>query len=88
MLLDSFRMLGLPLWVAVVGCRGVTMLGLVRCGIWGRGMRIGSACLSTDQGRQIRKYGTFRRGRARTIICRHAVQPESDTMSGRLSEKL
>ena len=48
MLLDTFRVLGLPPWVAVVGCRGITVLGLGQRGLSGCGMRIDGACISTD----------------------------------------
>ena len=60
------------------------MLELVGCGFSGGGLRMDGACLSIEYGRQIQKYGASRKG-ARTIVCKYVVQ--SDTMSGRLSEK-
>ena len=61
------------------------MLELVGCGFSGGGLRMDGACLSIEYGRQIQKYGASRKGGARTIVCKYVVQ--SDTMSGRLSEK-
>ena len=61
------------------------MLELVGWGFSGGGLRMDDVCLSIEYCRQIPKYGAFWKGGARTIVCRYVVQ--SDTMSGRLSEK-